>query len=831
MCRIILFCLISALRFCSGVQGQSPVQLQNQNYTYYHPSKDKLSWQQLNLSLSSTYIVIAKEGQVGHDSCLYIASRSLGLSRFAVLAEGIDTDGELIGQSQWIDQQKPEKGMQLLSGATGIKQLKLLLLVGSYYAFEPRNYYKHRDKVEYYLNKAVALSKTLNEGRLGRIALCLLGKMYFQVNDSKGDSIFNKLVDECRKAGDKETEARAYAYRGIYTAPDRETLQRKLNDLQLAAGLYDALGDREREINVLTDLGYMLFVTGQLQQAYEILSKSLTLANSIHFPYTHYNTEALAMCTLMQGKFGEPLRYTFQTIKVAESCRDSIGWGYFYSRLAECYDMEGREKESLAMSQKAIHRYIMDRDPSVYNVLLYPVNYMNKQGNPKDALNLVYTTYREVGDPSNISDEFFYNNIVSTCHMYLGNLDTAEFYLKKIDSLETIAEAIRGPLRRTTVNDGYGIIAFKRGQFRKAREYFEKRFNTVSYGDRGLSDDLNSYRWLLSVDSALGDKASAITHYKIYTQLLDSNFRVTKIRQAEELQVLYETQEKENEISLLNQQAKLEKSNLKQERLVRDLTLAGGIAVLIIAGLLFRQNRSRKKNNIVITENNKEITSKNSQLLQLLNDREWLLKEIHHRVKNNLQIVMSLLNSQSVYINNDAALTAIHDSQRRVYAMSLIHQKLYQSENISTIVMPDYVNELVSNIKDSFDIGTRIVFDLAIEPVNLDVSQAIPLGLIINESIVNAIKYAFPDPAKGYVSVSLKSQDNGHLMLTIADNGVGLPGDLSTREHSSLGLDLIRGLTKQLDGSISINNNSGLQIIIVFPLLSKQISDGKLAHF
>jgi two-component system, sensor histidine kinase PdtaS len=830
MHHIFFLFLICAPALVLKVRGQSPVQSQNNPYSYYPPSKDKLSWQQLNLCLSSTFIVIVKEGQVGHDSSLYAASRSLGLSRYAVLAEGID-DKELLEQSQWIDQQKPETGIRLLSEATGSRQLKLLLLLGSYYAFQPGNYYQYRDKVEYYLNKTIALSKTFKEDRLGRIALCLLGKMYVQVNDHKGDSIFNLLINECRKAGDKETEARAYAYRGIYTAPNQTTFKQKLADLQQAADSYHALGNNEMEINVLTDLGYMLVVTGQLEAAEETFTKALSLANVIHYPYTQYHTDALALCTLMQGKFGEPLRYTFQTIKVAENCRDSIGWGYFYARLAECYEIEGREKESIAMVQKAIHRFITDHNPAVYNMLQYAATYMNAQGQAKEALNMVHDIFTKVGSPSTISDEFFYYDVLATCHIYVGNLDTAEMYVRKTDSLETKAEAIRGPLRRSAVNEGYGIIFFKRRQYHKAKEYFEKHFTTESLEGGSLSYKLNTYQWLLRIDSALDDKVSAISHYKQYTQLLDSNFRVTKVRQAEELQVLYETQEKESQITLLNQQAKLEKSNLKQARLVKDLILAGGIGVLIIAGLLYRQNRLKQKTNKVITENNKEIISKNAQLQQLLDDKEWLLKEVHHRVKNNLQIVMSLLNSQSVYINNDAALTAIHDSQRRVFAMSLIHQKLYQSENISAIAMPDYITELVANLKDTFNLSNRIVIENEVEPISLDVSQAIPSGLIINESIVNAIKYAFPDGRKGIITVSLRYEDDDHLSLKISDNGIGLPADLNTNKHNSLGLDLIRGLAKQLSGNFTVNRNDGLQIAIVFPLINKQISDKTLANF
>jgi two-component sensor histidine kinase len=397
-------------------------------------------------------------------------------------------------------------------------------------------------------------------------------------------------------------------------------------------------------------------------------------------------------------------------------------------------------------------------------------------------------------------------------------------HLKKMDSLENIAEGIRGPLRRASINDQYAIILFERGQYRRSRELFEKHFATISLAARDLSSDLTVYRWLISIDSALGDKASATAHYEKYTQLLDSSFKVTKIRQAEELQVMYETQEKQDQITLLNEQAILEKANLKQARLVKNLTLAGIAAVIIIAGLLYWQNRLKQKNNKIITH-------KNDQLQKLLTDREWLLKEIHHRVKNNLQIVMSLLNSQAIYINNDAAFTAIQDSKRRVYAMSLIHQKLYQSDNIASIAMPEYINELVNHVQDSLDTRSRIVFEQDIEPLDLDVSQAIPLGLIINESIVNAIKYAFPHDREGMVHISLQHDGADHLLLKISDNGVGLPADLDIMENNSLGLDLVRGLAKQLKGRFNITSNNGLHITISFAVTSKQIPDETSGNF
>lgn len=810
MFRAVLLCMLFGLLISVGARSQSAAPANISAYSYYSPGKDKESWQRLNLWLSSTYLYVAKEALTDQDSCLLLASHSLGLTWFSILAEGFG-DKELFAQSQWIDEGNPNIGVRLLSKGTGKKHLQLLLLLGSYYAFQPRGYSRYKDSVEYFLIKAIKESATLKEERLNRIAGCLLGKIYLQAYDNKGDSIYNLLIDQCRKVGDKETEARVMAYRGIYTAPMPATFQRKLTDLQQAADLYHSIGDIESEINLLMDMNYVFLAAGQLQNAHDLALKALSLAESIQYPYTHYITESLANITVYQGKFGEPLRYIRQTINVAENCRDSIGWALFYGRLAILYDFEGRQKEGLDMAQKSIRRFVIDRNPAVYNVLNIVIHHMNEEGRANEALNLVSDISKEVSAPVSISDLFFYHVVLSACYLNLNELDSAEMHIQKLDSLETLAEAVRGPFRRAAVNERFAELFFKRGQYRKAKEYLEKHFKIPSYGHHALMNDLGVYRLLIATDSALGDKEAVISHYKEYIKLLDSNFSVTKIRQAEELQVNYETQEKERQIAALNQDA-------KQSKLIKNLTLAGIVAAIIIAGLLYRQTRLKQKSN-------KIITLKNEQLQDLVADKEWLLKEIHHRVKNNLQIIMSLLDSQSRYIDNDAALTAINDSQRRVQAISLIHQKLYQSENTSSIDMPHYIDELVSYLQDSFDTRNRTVIEQDIEPLKLDVGKAIPLGLIINEGIVNAIKYAFPGRQNGIVRISLKYSDSDYLVLTISDNGIGLPADVKVSKRGSLGFSLMRGLTRQLNGTLNIESNAGLHISVRFGALNNESYD------
>lgn len=240
------------------------------------------------------------------------------------------------------------------------------------------------------------------------------------------------------------------------------------------------------------------------------------------------------------------------------------------------------------------------------------------------------------------------------------------------------------------------------------------------------------------------------------------------------------------------------------------------ITILFILGLIFNNYTFKRHNNKILKKQQNEIDEQNKSLEKLAAEKEWLLQEIHHRVKNNLQIVISLLNSQSAYLDNQDALMAIKNSQYRMFAMSLIHQKLYESDNLSYIDMSWYIFELVEKMKEWFETQAKINFILDIEVVFLDVAQAIPLGLIINELVNNAVKHAFPLETKGDVYISLKNIENNKYLLIISDTGIGVPENFEIKQDKSLGMNLIIGLTEQIGGVFELKNENGLKIIITF---------------
>jgi two-component sensor histidine kinase len=233
---------------------------------------------------------------------------------------------------------------------------------------------------------------------------------------------------------------------------------------------------------------------------------------------------------------------------------------------------------------------------------------------------------------------------------------------------------------------------------------------------------------------------------------------------------------------------------------------------LLLVFLSILVNRQVKK----LKRQQKEINQKNISLQHLIAEKEWLLKEIHHRVKNNLHIVSSLLESQAAYLK-DEALTAIKNSQHRVFAMSLIHQKLYHPEkDVTSIDMSEYLHELVKYLKDSFETGQRILFRLSLEEVSLNISIAVPLGLIMNEAITNAVKYAFPNNMQGEIIVTIKKLDQYNYRFSVEDNGVGMPEAFDMKTARSLGLKLMTGLSEDINAAFKLESMDGTKISITF---------------
>lgn len=210
-----------------------------------------------------------------------------------------------------------------------------------------------------------------------------------------------------------------------------------------------------------------------------------------------------------------------------------------------------------------------------------------------------------------------------------------------------------------------------------------------------------------------------------------------------------------------------------------------------------------------------EMMQMRDNLQASLHEKEVMLKEIHHRVKNNMQVISSLLNLQSRYITDAQALDYFYQSVQRVNTMALVHEKLYQSENLAEIRMDEYIEEFVQLLRTSFREKKHIKIVTSVEPVRLSIDSAVPVGLIINELLTNAMKYAFEGREKGIVSITL-TQHEETCRLHITDDGVGLPSKITMKNPSTLGMQLVSALSSQLSGTMEVHREGGTEFVIQF---------------
>ncbi len=299
------------------------------------------------------------------------------------------------------------------------------------------------------------------------------------------------------------------------------------------------------------------------------------------------------------------------------------------------------------------------------------------------------------------------------------------------------------------------------------------------------------------------DFPNAFAWYKKYQAIEDSVNTLAVQKNFSELEVKYETGKMEAEIT--QQQLKLEAASLARRNLA---IIVGALALAVLGALGFLYFKSKT---------NKELAAKNDIISTALGEKELLLREIHHRVKNNLQVISSLLHLQSKYIEDEKAMEVMREGRNRVKSMALIHQDLYQNDNLTSVEVAPYLRKLTEGLFQSYNIDPdRIRLRSEVDAPRLDVDTLIPLGLILNELVSNALKHAFPGERPGEVAVTLKSLENA-LHLVVQDNGVGFAEQQKTKFEKSFGFEMVKTFALKLKAKLEVENLDGTLVRLIIP--------------
>lgn len=489
----------------------------------------------------------------------------------------------------------------------------------------------------------------------------------------------------------------------------------------------------------------------------------------------------------------------FSAIDIYESLGDKEGLGAAYRRLSSVFVAQ-KEPESaikyglqaLAFTKETNDHYT---EALAWMVLISAYHDAKQLDKAIEAGGNCIEVVKEY-----VPEEVF---ILARGYAYRGDVwaDVGDYQKSledNIKSYEIIIDEIgtERPAAKT-YRHGIGRAYYMQKEYRKAIPHLAA---TVE-GFRGLGQSTQPkmqavYHDLADCYYQIGDVNQAYLTQQLAHQVFDTLMQDrVKNLEAENL-VKYETGKKDQ--AILEQQKTIEQKNSIQYLSIGLITLL----VIFLSTLFYYYQRNKKFTN-VLTIKNKE--------------NEILLKEIHHRVKNNLQVISSLLNMQSRNIKDDSIKDVIKESRTRVQSMSLIHQKLYRGKNLAAVEMKNYLQNLADNLIDAYSDSDEVEIDLDMQNMELDVDCAIPLGLIVNELVTNSLKYAFPKRKKGVIAIKmLKEEEN--IILDISDNGVGKSNPTAEKEPSGFGTELVEMLTLQLKGKIQHSIEEGYHTRLRFPI-------------
>lgn len=584
--------------------------------------------------------------------------------------------------------------------------------------------------------------------------------------------------------------------------------------LEKAAAVFDKAGNWRREADCFKEIADLQQLIGSFSAAFLSLQNALRLYQQVNYPNLQGVYDLLCLVSFYLDESDEAVRYGLLALRCATNTKDtSLSLCTFYNHVGTAYyNIRSYEKseEYLRRGIEVARKYnSQDGITSLsFNILTLYIAW-GKQQRALDFFTSIRAKYPDFFKPF----PFECDEKMLAIYDRLGEFEKAAMYS---DSLQKGLNQKDLDLHtRAMANLSLLYHYFLLHDYSKASTFLS------NYGNASRALNIPQYLrqtlyWQFALDSAQGNYVEAIRYYERYKFVGDTMFNQTKSRQIEQYNALYESEKKDKNILLLQQRSEAQESRLRQEAFLRRVTLGSIALLIIIIGLLYYVVRTKQRSNRLLEVQRAEIDRKNQSLQQLVVEKEWLMKEIHHRVKNNLHMVVGLLASQAEYLKGQEAYDAITESQHRVQAMSLIHQKLYNTENLSSIDMPHYIDELVDYLQSSFDTGQNCRFVLDIAKVSFPLSHSIPIGLILNEAITNAMKYAFPDSRKGHITISLKSIGDAQFRLTIHDDGVGIPANY--RQHSSLGISLIEGLATDIRGTLTITNEQGTFITLTFPV-------------
>jgi len=596
-----------------------------------------------------------------------------------------------------------------------------------------------------------------------------------------GSLLFQDYPDSARKIWSTGLKLAEKNYAGSVSGPLKKKFALQVaNGLSNIAASYSQKG--EWELAVEYDKKSL-----RIREEYADLEGIANCLNNLGFVYTR------------QGDLASAMDAYFKCLKISEESKDSLGIGHSLLNIGSGFYRQGDYEEALKFLQRAlkIREQIKDKKgvaTALNNIAVVYDAKLDYENSLKMYLR-VLDIYESMNRKRGIAET--YNNIGNVYNQKKEHREAMKFYEmsyaihKEINNELGIARVLVDMSKANSIlgNDKVALLQAENGL------ELSKKNKLLEY----IMDAADQLRLLYRKK---GDFAKALDMNDLFIQIKDSLSSEKAKKASIRTQFQFEFDKKE---ALMKEEKEKQQmlAELKETQ-QRTVVWVFIIGLLIVAGfsvyIYYRLQVTRQQKQI--------INKKNAE-------NELLLSEIHHRVKNNLQVISSLLSLQERSTENEGAKSAILEGKERVKSMELVHKMLYQNSKFSGIEMHDYVNKLTLGLIESYGLSKdEVELNTKFEPLTLDVDTAVPLGLIMNELIVNSLKYAKNSTQKLNLKIELQINKDKALQLILADNGKGKVADIE--KSNSFGLKIVKALIRQLNGIMEINEAHGLNYTIAF---------------
>lgn len=577
---------------------------------------------------------------------------------------------------------------------------------------------------------------------------------------------------------------------------DAHIYDQALRYLTLAKNIYDQQLPEMGSIRLLTSVGKAYIQRGNYFLAAQSFRDALRLVKPPDQFYENEIRDYLAQVYNLNPSINLSPQFFIQSFELKKKLGDEPGMLRIAQRLTETFFQENQLDKSLIYAQLSIELAAkLNRPDEVIFSSIEKANLYSKMSRPGEAFALLELLKPQI-NPTNLHLSSRYETALGNYYLAQNNDSLGLLHYKAALPARPI------PMLSQYVYRNQAESFQQRGNYKMSLEFYQKYLKEVN-----IANAASVQSGLINIEeiAARGKSKDEIRYLNAENLLKDSLLKKEKLL-ADALTAKNDMQtqqllDQQRLSTLMEREVELQKQNVRDEQNKRYMLIGASCIFLLLGGWLYWMYRMQKNKNRIIEKQS--------------GDMEMLIKEVHHRVKNNLQIISSLLDMQSMSIQDKTASSAIREGKNRVQSMALIHQNLYHDGNIRSINVRDYIQHLVTSLFDSYQIeNNKIKLTTEISNLHLDVDTVVPIGLIINELISNSLKYAFINQSAGDLAITLKPNGNDTLYFSVRDNGNGFPPGWTPDSKHSFGYQLIKAFAKKLKARLETFNDQGAVVIL-----------------